>query len=69
MVILERVAQANNIPVAQVREEMEWAIDLGWQNPKCQEKWKVLFPDGEKPTPEEVIAVLAQILRRKLEVE
>lgn len=57
--IINRVALDHDLPVSKVREEMVAAIHEGFLNPEG--KMREIFGDTE-PTPEELIAVLAQIL-------
>lgn len=54
-----RVALDNDLPVSKVREDMVAAIHEAAQNPT--ELYKAVFGDRE-PTPEEMIAVLAQMI-------
>jgi hypothetical protein len=60
--IIERIALQEGVSVAEVRAEMQKAIDLAYE--KCSEteefwaKWK-----GRKPSPEEfIVAANAEIL-------
>ena len=57
--IINRVALDNDLPVSKVREDMAAAIHEAAQNPT--ELYKAVFDDRE-PTPEEMIAVLAQMI-------
>lgn len=57
--IINRVALDNDLPVSKVREDMVAAIHEAAENPT--ELYKAVFGDRE-PTPEEMIAVLAQMI-------
>ena len=56
------VARKNGISVAEVRKEMEFAIDAAMKNPDPMTKrvWDECFPNGKKPTPEEFIVYIAK---------
>lgn len=65
MNVIKRVAKAYGVSVKEVREEILVAIRAGRKNPdpKVQEMWNRLFPDGKEPTPEEFIRVLAGVVK------
>ena len=57
--IINRVALEHDLPVSTIRTEMEKAIHEAAENPT--ELYASIFGDRE-PTPEELIAVLAQMI-------
>ena len=57
--IINRVALDNDLPVSKVREDIVTAIHEAAENPT--ELFRAVFGD-RKPTPEEMIAVLAQMI-------
>lgn len=58
----EQLAIRDGISVAEVREEIQKAIDIGMSSsdPAVQEKWSKMPCRGEKPTPEEVVIYLSK---------
>lgn len=58
--ILERIAAANHMTMAEVRSEIERAIRLGMENPDpaVQAQWARMPKAGEVPTPDELIAYM-----------
>lgn len=66
MNILEKVAKKHGTTEEEVRKEISVAIRVGMRNPdpKVQETWKMMFPNGKEPTPEEFICVLSQRILR-----
>lgn len=57
--IIRGVALEHDLPVGKVRTAMEEAIHEGFQNPEG--RMREVFGDHE-PTPEELIAYLAQMI-------
>ena len=57
--IIRGVALEHDLPVSKVREEMVAAIHEGFNNPDG--RMREVFGDRE-PSPEELIAVLAQMI-------
>lgn len=55
--ILQKIALENGVSVAEVRKDIQEALDLGWNNPdpKVQEYWKSIPCRGKMPKLEEVI--------------
>ena len=58
----EQLAIRDGISVAEVREEIQKAIDIGMSSsdPAVQEKWGKMPCRGERPTPEEVVLYLSK---------
>lgn len=58
----EQLAIRDGVSVAEVREEIQKAIDIGMAStdPTVQEQWKKMLHRGEKPTPEEVVLYLVK---------
>ena len=58
---LRKVAFANNTTVEEVKKEIMSAMDAAMANPdpEIQAMWKTIPHVGEKPTPEEFIAYVA----------
>ena len=59
--IITRIAQEHNVPEAQVRAEMQEAINTGRAStdPAVQAKWEEFQFAGEEPTLEEFILWIA----------
>ena len=59
---IERVAIKNGVSVAEVRREMELAIDeaISSPEPAARSFWEPYIKSGTKPTPEEFIAIVAK---------
>jgi hypothetical protein len=64
---LRKLAMREGKPVAEIRKEIREAIFVGLCNPdpKIQAYWKQIAHNGDVPTPEEVIAFLADEARQK----
>jgi len=58
---IEKVAQKHGISVAEVRKEMELAIEAAMANPDhtAKEFWDKYIKSGRRPTPEEFIVYIA----------
>ncbi len=56
--ILKKTAKEYDVPVSEVRDEINRAIELGMSDPdpSVREKWKSIPHKGDKPTAEELIA-------------
>lgn len=65
--IFEKIAEKNNTTAEEVYMEIQKAIDSGFDNPDAgvQAEWKKVKTKGERPTPEEVIAFLAEKFTEK----
>lgn len=59
--LIEDAAKHLGAPPEEVKAEIQKAIDAAWNNPspEARAKQDALFGKGKKPTPEELIAVLA----------
>jgi len=58
--ILKRVAKENGVSVAEVRMEMQKALDAAYENPDTKAEWDKRFGVGVKPTIEEFILKIAK---------
>jgi hypothetical protein len=60
---LEDVARKNGVSVDEVKSEIELAIAIARENsdPKVQAFWNSVPSKGKVPTPEEVIAYIAEM--------
>ncbi|MFT3950373.1 MAG: sporulation initiation factor Spo0A C-terminal domain-containing protein [Oscillospiraceae bacterium] len=60
--ILRDIASKNGTTVAEVRREIQSALDIGMQNPDplVQAYWNRIPRRGKKPTVEEVLTFLAK---------
>lgn len=63
---LEAVAKMNGVSVETVKQEIELAIAVASENsdPKVQAFWNSVPRKGKVPTPEEVIAYIAEMGHR-----
>ena len=61
--IIKQIARDNNVPEAQVRADMQEAMDYGRKNPDpiAQARWKDFHYAGAEPTLEEFILWVAAI--------
>lgn len=61
--IIKKIARDNNVPEAQVRADMQEAMDYGRKNPDpiAQARWKDFRYAGPEPTLEEFILWVAAI--------
>lgn len=57
--IIEQIAKENGVTAQEVEKDIQDAINLAMQNPKASSFWSALCPDGEAPTIEELVSVLA----------
>ena len=66
---LYTVAAREECNVAQIRNDIQAAIDEAWDtawvqgNLQAQANWQRLFPHGKKPSVEEFIAVMANQIK------
>ena len=65
--IIKQIAEQEGVSPEYVYAEMQRAIEEGYNNPdpKVQEQWDEISPYGDIPTPEEVIKVLSQQVKKK----
>ena len=65
-IILERIALENHTTPDDVYREMEKAIDVGFENPDpcVRDFWQQFTYKGERPTPEELILGIVQMLEK-----
>lgn len=63
--IIQKIADDEGIPAAEVRREMAAAIDEAWKNQdeNTVRNWKKLFPSGRKPSVEFFVLRLTEELR------
>ena len=63
----KKIATREGVSVAEVRKEIQKAIDIGLASPDpaVQEQWSKMPHRGEKPTPEEVVVYLAKRAKSK----
>lgn len=61
--IIKKIARDNNVPEAQVRADMQEAMDYGRKNPDpiAQARWEDFHYAGPEPTLEEFILWVATI--------
>jgi len=64
---LQEIAEKEGVSVAEVRQEMGFAITAARENPDpmIQALWQSVPRKGDEPTPEEVIAYIASIVDEK----
>lgn len=65
---LIQIAAHNGVSVAEVRCDIQAALDEGWNNsdPLVQEYWRKIPCKGDKPTLEETIAFMAKESKRRV---
>jgi len=65
---IEKLAVQKGISAAEVRREIENAIDIGMANPDptVQAYWAKIPKESETPTPEEVIVFIAKNIKPKI---
>ncbi|MDE5740959.1 MAG: hypothetical protein K2H90_00755 [Oscillospiraceae bacterium] len=63
---ISMIAAENGVTVKEVREEIQKAIDEGMKStdPKAMELWKNCPKKGDKPTPEELIEYISEIVKK-----
>ena len=63
---IKNLAKQKGISEGEVRREIEVAIAEGMKSPEPQAQsfWKTIPHKGEKPTPEEVIAYIADMTKQ-----
>ena len=57
--IIELVAKQQNVPVAEVEQEMRRAILVAFMSSGNTKEWREMFGSSRVPEPEEFIEVLA----------
>lgn len=60
--IIAQVAKNNGTSVEKVRNDMQEAISAAYENEETKERWDEIFGKGVKPTPEEFIVRLGQMM-------
>lgn len=62
---LKKIAQREGVSEETVRREIETAIAEAMKSPEPQARafWESIPHKGEKPTPEEVVAYIADMIR------
>jgi hypothetical protein len=65
--VIRKVAEQEGITEDEVYEKIKLAISLGYNdpNPVLQKYWRKTFPEGEIPSPEKFIEIIAQQLAKK----
>lgn len=65
---ISRIAAENGVSAAEVRKEIQKAIDEGMKSsdPKAIEFWRNFPTKNKKPTPEEVIEYISKKAREKM---
>ena len=65
--IIQKIAEQDGVSEEEVCEKMKLAISIGFNNldPRVQEFWRRVAPDGEMPTPEQFIKIIANDLTKK----
>ena len=63
--ILKMIAEQEKISIEEVEEEMQRAIDIGFDNSdkKMQTEWEKIPYKGDRPTVQEVIEALSSRLK------
>lgn len=63
--ILSQIADTYGVSIAEIRREIELAIDAGRANPapEVQAKWDAVSRKHDKPTPEELIVHIANTVK------
>ena len=56
------MAKNNGTSVEKVRNDMQEAISAAYENEETKERWDEIFGKGVKPTPEEFIVRLGQMM-------
>ena len=54
--VMRRVAEREGTTPETIRREIAGLIDCCWQNAQTRKAWALIWSDGKKPTPEELIA-------------
>lgn len=65
--VFEEIATREGVSVAEIREEIQKAIDAGLESPDpaVQQRWSKMPCKGDKPTPEDVIAYVVGQIKSK----
>jgi hypothetical protein len=63
--IIKKIAKQKGIPEEIVYNEMQKAIEAGFNSPEpaVQEYWRSIVPDGKIPAPEKVIEILSSKIK------
>ena len=63
---IKKIAAREGVGAEIIYAEMKNAIETGYNNPDpaIQAYWRKIAPDGEIPSPEQVIAVLAKEIKK-----
>jgi len=66
--VIKEVAKQNGVSPESVYYEMSEAIKTGYNNPDplVQEQWRKIAPDGKMPSPEKVIEILANKIKKNI---
>ena len=68
--IYEEVAKKYGVTAEEVKREMQMALEAAWENPRNTEevkrKQQEITPNGEIPTPEQVITHCIDCLKEDL---
>lgn len=59
---LEELARAENVSVAEIRRDIQEAIDAAWNDPQGKAYQDATFPNG-KPSVEQFVETVAAIVR------
>ena len=64
--ILKEIADKNNVSVEEVRNDIQEALDCGWnsKDEKVQGHWRKIPTNYEKPTLEEVILYIINSINK-----
>ena len=64
--IIKGIAEQKGVTEDEVYADLQTAINIGFHNldPAIQEYWSKINPDGEKPTPEKLIEILAKEIQK-----
>ena len=65
--IMKQIAAQDGVTEEEVYEKMKLAITIGFHNldPRVQEFWRRVAPDGVMPTPEQFIEIIANDFSKK----
>ena len=62
---IRKIAHQEGVSPEVVHAEIQTAINVGYHNldPAIQEYWRKINPDGEMPSPEKLIEILANEIK------
>ena len=65
---IKKVAKQNGVSVEFVYDEMQKAIAAGYNepDPAVQENWRKIAPDGKIPSPEKLIEILSDKIKKDM---